>query len=127
MKIAALIARILLGLVFLVFGANGLHPFLPMPAMPPGLARDYVTVLMQSHYVVVVSAVQFIGGLLLLVNRYVPLALTMLGPVIVNILCYHILMQPMGLPLALVVTVLWFILFAYYRRSFAGIFEQRPI
>ena len=127
MKIAALICRILLGLVFTIFGANGLHPFLPMPPMPAGLARDYVTILMQSHYVVVVAAVQFISGLMLLANFYVPLALTLLGPVLVNILCYHFLMQPVGLPLALIVTLLWFVLFFYYRRSFAGIFERKPI
>jgi putative oxidoreductase len=127
MKIAALIARILLGLVFLVFGANGLHPFLPMPPMPPSLGTQYVMALIQSHYVMVVAGVQFIGGLLLLLNRYVPLALAILGPVIVNILCYHIFMEHMGLPLALVVAILWFVLFYQYRRSFAGIFEARPI
>jgi len=127
MKIAALIARILLGLVFVVFGANGLHPFLPMPEMPPSLAKQFVLAMVQSHYVLVVAGVQFIGGLLLLINRYVPLALAILGPVVVNILCYHFFMQHMGLPLALVVTILWFILFAYYRRSFAGLFEAKPV
>jgi putative oxidoreductase len=74
-----------------------------------------------------VAGVQFIGGLLLLLNRYVPLALAILGPVIVNILCYHIFMEHMGLPLALVVAILWFVLFYQCRRSFAGIFEARPI
>ncbi len=127
MKIAALIARILLGLVFVVFGANGLHPFLPMPEMPPSLAKQFVLAMVQSHYVLVIAGVQFIGGLLLLINRYVPLALAILGPVIVNILCFHFFMQHMGLPLALVVTILWFILFACYRRSFAGLFEPKPV
>ncbi len=126
MKIAALIARVLLGLVFMVFGANGLHPFLPMPPPPGGVAGQYIMALMQSHLFVVPAVVQFIGGLLLLVNRYVPLGLTILGPVIVNILCFHIFMERSGLPLAFVVAVLWFVLFYYYRRSFAGIFEARP-
>ncbi len=126
MKIAALIARILLGLVFVAFGANGLHPFLPMPPPPGGVAGQYIMALMQSHLFVVPAAVQFIGGLLLLVNRYIPLGLTILGPVIVNILCFHIFMERSGLPLAFVVAVLWFVLFYYYRRSFAGIFEARP-
>ncbi len=126
MKIVALIVRILLGLIFVVFGANGLHPFLPIPPMPAGLAKDYITALFMSHYAVVLFGVQFIGGILLLVNRYVPLALTILGPVIVNILCFHTFMDPPGLPRAFVVTILWLILFYYYRRSFTGIFEQSP-
>jgi putative oxidoreductase len=126
MKIAALIARILLGLVFLVFGANGLHPFLPAPQMPPGLALQYITALVQSHYSIVLFGVQLIGGILLLVNRFVPLALTLLGPVIVNILCFHIFMEPSGLPRAFAVVALWFILFYYYRKSFEGLFVQKP-
>jgi len=127
MKIAALIIRILLGLTFVVFGANGLHPFLPMPPPPGGLAGQYVTALFQSHYAVVPFLTQLIGGILLLVGWYVPLALAILGPVIVNILCFHAFMAPQGLPLAIVVAILWFVLFYYYRRSFAGIFEARPV
>jgi putative oxidoreductase len=127
MKITALIVRILLGLPFVVFGANGLHPFLPMPDMPPSLAKDFVVAITTSHFSVVPFIVQLIGGILLLVNRYVPLALTILGPVIVNILSFHIFLQHAGLPMALFVAILWFILFYYYRRSFAGIFEAKPI
>jgi putative oxidoreductase len=126
MKIVALVARILLGLTFLIFGANGLHPFLPQPQMPPGLAAQYVTVLFQSHYSIVPFTVQLIGGILLLVNRFVPLALTLLGPVIVNILCFHAFMEPGGLPLACVVAILWFVLFYFYRKSFEGLFVQSP-
>jgi hypothetical protein len=125
MKIAALIARILLGLVFLVFGLNGFHPFLPMGPMPTGLALQYVTALMQSHLFYVIAACQALGGLLLLVNRYVPLALTILGPVIVNILSYHIFLHPKDFALPLVVTVLWLILAYYHRQAFAGILAQR--
>ena len=126
MKIVALVARILLGLTFVVFGANGLHPFLKMPPPPPGLAGQYITALFASHYALVPFLVQLIGGLLLLVGLYVPLGLALLGPVIVNILCFHIFLSPSGLPLALFVTLLWFVLFFYYRRSFAGIFQARP-
>ena len=64
--------------------------------------------------------------MLFLVNRYIPLALTLIGPVIVNILLFHTLMAPSGLPPGLVVTILWFILFYRYRSSFAGIFQSRP-
>jgi len=72
------------------------------------------------------GAAQAIGGVLLLVNRYVPLALTILGPVIVSILAYHLLMDPKGLPLAIIVTVLWFIVFFRYKQNFSGIFAARP-
>jgi putative oxidoreductase len=126
MKVAVLITRILLGLVFTVFGANGLHPFLPMPPPPAGVAGQYIGALFQSHYAVVIFSVQLIGGVLLLVNRYVPFALAILGPVLVNILCFHSTMEPSGLPRALVVAILWLFLFYHYRRSFAGLFEAKP-
>ena len=125
MKIAALIARILLGLVFLVFGLNGFLHFIPTGQLPSGLAGQFLGVLFQSHYVYVVSALQVAGGALLLVNRYVPLALVLLGPVIVNIFFFHLLMEHTGLPLAIVVVILWGIVFLRYRQSFAGIFVQR--
>jgi putative oxidoreductase len=125
MKIAALIARYLLGLVFFVFGLNGFLHFIPTGPMPTGLAGQFANVLFQSHYMYIVSALQVIGGALLLVNRYVPLALTLLGPVIVNIFFFHLLMEHTGLPLAIVVVILWGILFLRYRESFAGIFVQR--
>jgi putative oxidoreductase len=125
MKIAALIARILLGLIFVVFGLNGFLLFIPMGPMPPGLAGQFSTVLMQSHYAQVVSGFQLVCGGLLLVNRYVPLALTILGPVIVNIFLFHLLMAPSGLPLAIVVIILWGAVAFYHRQSFSGLFAQR--
>jgi putative oxidoreductase len=126
MKIAAIVVRLLLGLIFTVFGANGLHPFLPTPPPPAGPAGQYIGALFQSHYTVVIFAVQLVGGLLLLANLYVPFALAILGPVLVNILCFHFLMLPAGLPVALATTILWFFLFYHYRHSFAGLFEAKP-
>ena len=122
MKIAELIARILLGLIFFVFGLNGFLKFIPMGTLPSGLAGQFLTVLIQSHYVLFVSAFQLAGGVLLLVNRYVPLALTLLGPVIVNILLYHLLMDRAGAPLAIVVAILWGFLAYHQRQSFSGLF-----
>jgi putative oxidoreductase len=121
MKIVALIARILLGLVFVVFGANGFLHFIPMPPMPPSTATTFVMILVATHYMLVVSGIQLIGGALLLVNKFVPLGLTLLGPVIVNIFLYHALMEPKGLPFALVVVVLWAVEFWYHKKAFAGI------
>lgn len=124
MKIAVSIARILLGLLFLVFGLNGFLHFIPMPP-PTGLAGQYLGVLFVSHYLTFIFLVQVVGGVLLLVNRFVPLALVLLGPVLVNILLFHSLMAPAGLPLALVATVLWLIVFRGVRPAFAGVFAQR--
>jgi putative oxidoreductase len=124
MKITTLIARILLGLLFLVFGLNGFLHFIPMPP-PTGLAAQYMGALYVSHYLVFIFLVQVIGGALLLANRFVPLALILLGPVLVNILLFHSFMAPAGLPLALVTTVLWGLVFYAVRRAFAGVFIQR--
>lgn len=126
MKIAAVITRFLMGLIFVVFGLNGFLQFIPIKSWPPGLAGEFLTVLMQSHYVWVISAVQLLGGVLLLVNRYVPLALTLLCPVIVNILSYHVLMQHSGAQPAILVAICWFILFYRYRANFTGIFAPKP-
>jgi len=124
MKIATLIARVLLGLLFLVFGLNGFLHFIPM-APPAGLAGQYMGVLFLSHYLVTVFLLQTIGGALLLANRFVPLALVLLGPVLVNILLFHSLMAPEGLPLALFATVLWATVLYSVRRAFAGVLVQR--
>jgi len=125
MKIAALISRILLGLIFVVFGLNGFLHFLDMGPMPTGVAGQFLGALAQSHYLFVVAGLQVVGGALLMVNRYVPLALVILGPVIVNILLYHVLMAPAGILLAIVATILWVIVFISHRQSFSGIFVQR--
>ena len=124
MKIVVLISRILLGFVFVFFGSNGFLHFMPAP-LPPGLAGQFIGAMLQSHYVLAVSAIQVIGGLLLLANRYVPLGLTLLGPIIVNILLFHIFLLPQGLVIAIVVAILWFILFIRYREYFSGLFVQK--
>jgi putative oxidoreductase len=124
MKILVLISRILLGLVFVVFGSNGFLHFLPAE-LPPGLAGQFAGAMLQSHYILVVAAIQVIGGVLLLVNRYVPLALALLGPVIFNILVFHLLLFTQGLVIAAVVAVLWIILFVRYREYFSGLFVQK--
>lgn len=119
MKIATIIARGLLGLVFVVFGSNMFLHFIPMPP-PPGEAGAFIGAMYVTHYLYVVGAVQVAGGLLLF-TRYVPLALTLLGPVIVNILSFHSFMAPSGLPLASIVAALALFLLWRYREHFAGL------
>ena len=94
-----------------------------MPPLPATLAGDFSKALMQSHYIYVVGLLQVIGGLLLLIGRYVPLGLTLLGPVIVNILLFHIFLDPSGLPMAIVVAVLALFLLWRHRTNFAGLLK----
>ena len=124
MKITALIARFLLGFIFLVFGLNGFFHFLQMPPLA-GMAAQFMGALFLSHYLVVVFALQLIGAVFLLINRYVPFALIILAPVICNILLFHFLMAPGGLLLAVVVTVLWIIAFLSVRSAFTGLWQPR--
>src|SRR6516165_4532062 len=124
MRTVSTIARYLAGLIFLVFGMNGFLNFIPLPP-PPGIAGQFMGALYASHYLWVIFAFQVIAAVLLLVNRYVPLAVAMLAPVIVNILSFHAFMAPSGLPLALLMAVLWALIFANVRPAFAGLFQSR--
>jgi hypothetical protein len=125
MKITAIIARFLLGSIFLVFGLNGFLHFIPMAAPPSGTAAQFLGALSVSNYLAVVFLLQIVSAILLLLNRYVPLALTLLGPIIVNILLVHILMVPSGIPLAIVVAVLWGLVFVSVRSAFGGLLQAR--
>jgi putative oxidoreductase len=121
MKVATIIARVLLGLMFVVFGSNIFFHFIPMPPPKPSLATDFSKALMESRYMYVIGFLQVAGGLLLLIGRYVPLGLTLLCPVIVNILLFHIFLDPTGLPMAIIVSVLALFLLWRYRSHFAGL------
>lgn len=127
MKIVALICRILLGLMFVVFGANILHPFLPMPPMPPDApATHFMNVMGPSGWMKCIGAVQFIGGLLVLFGGTVPLGLVFLGPVLVNILMFHIhLTGGHSIGMGLFATLLEVVLIYAYRANFAGIFTYK--
>ena len=125
MKIASTIARYLLGLIFLVFGLNGFLHFIPMPPPKGTTAQQFVGAIFVSHFWVVIFGIQVLGGIMLLVNRFVVLALVLLGPVIVNIVFLHLLMAPEGIPLATVVTVLWILLAVRYKQYLAPIFVQQ--
>jgi putative oxidoreductase len=124
MRIASVIARYLAGVIFLVMGLNGFLNFIPLPP-PGGIAGQFMGALYVSHYLWVIFAFQVIAGVLLLVNRYVPLALAILAPVLVNILTFHTLMAPRGLPLALFVALLWIVIFLEVRPAFSGLFQSR--
>jgi putative oxidoreductase len=123
MRIATVIARYLAGVIFLVMGLNGFLNFIPLPP-PGGIAGQFMGALYVSHYLWVIFAFQVIAGVLLLVNRYVPLAVAILAPVLVNIITFHVLMAPAGLPLALFVALLWIMIFIEVRPAFSGLFQS---
>jgi hypothetical protein len=124
MRTVSTIARYLAGVIFLVFGLNGFLNFIPMPP-PGGVAGQFMGALYASHYLWVIFGFQVLAAVLLLVNLYVPFAVAVLAPVIVNILTFHALMAPSGLPLAIVVAVLWALIFVSVRPAFTGLFQSR--
>jgi uncharacterized membrane protein YphA (DoxX/SURF4 family) len=123
MKILIIITRSLLGLIFVVFGLNAFLHFIPMPP-PEGLAGDFMKALFASGYFYVVAVLQIVGGALCLVGRFVPLGITLLGPVLVNILLFHIFLQRTGWQPAAVVTVLALFLFGVNRSAFVGLIRR---
>ena len=127
MKIAPTIARYLMALIFTVFGLNGFLHFIPQPPPPEPLAIQYITVMAVSHYLVLVFLIQLVSGILLFANRFVPLALVLLAPVIVNILLFHGLMNPEGIGVGALVAILWVVLFVSFRGAFTGIFQAKPV
>ena len=125
MKIVWHIARVLLGLIFLVFGSNGFLHFIPMPP-PSGVAGQFAGALAASHFFTVIFLVQVVGGALLLIGRFVALALNILGPIVVSIVMFHALLDPKGLPTAILVVVLWIVVALGTRGYLAAIFNPRP-
>jgi putative oxidoreductase len=125
MKIVATIARYLLGVMFLVFGSNAFLHFIPMPPPPPGTFGQYAGLLAVSGYVYVIGFFQAVPALLLLANRFVPLAVTLLGPMIFNILVVHILMAPGSIGLGVIAAILWFLVFWSVFPALKGIFQAR--
>lgn len=119
MKIAALVVRLLLGLVFLVFGLNKIVPFIPA-TLPPGDAGAWAVLMVHHHWFAAVGVFESVGGLLLLSGRFVPLGLAVLAPVCVNILLFSFLLAPAGLAPGLIAAVMeLFLLYAY-----RGYFQQ---
>ena len=125
MKIVTAIARYLLALMFLVFGSNMFLHFIPMGQMPAGLAGQFLTALMAAHYFYVVGAIMVISAVLFLANRFVGLGLTLLAPVLFNILVFHLLMNPGGIGMGAFATLLWLLVGWEHRIVFARLFAAR--
>ena len=124
MKILTLVARVLLGLIFLVFGLNGFLHFLPQPPMPDAAKAFFGGLVASGYMLPLLFATQMVGGALVLLGL-VPLGLVILAPVIVNIVAFHIFLEPGGLPLAIVVAALALFLAWAYRETYAPLFRSR--
>ena len=119
--------RVLLGLVFFVFGLNGFLNFIPQPATPPPEgAMAFAGAMMKTGYLFpLLKATEVVSGVLLLSNRFVPLALTFLAPIVVNILAFHAFLAPSGAPIAIVVLALEVYLAWTYREAFRPMLVAR--
>jgi uncharacterized membrane protein YphA (DoxX/SURF4 family) len=126
MKIASIVARYLLALMFTVFGLNGFFHFIPQPPPANPLAMQFLIAVSTSHFAAFFFAVQVLGGVLLLFGFFVPLALTVLAAELYNILAFHLTMAPESIAPALVACVLWVLVFVQHRESFQGIFSAKP-
>jgi putative oxidoreductase len=122
MRIAVMIARILLGLVFLVFGLNNFFHFIPQQPMP-GDAGALATLMYQHGWLMFHGILYVVAGVLLLTGRFVPVALVILGPIIVNILLFHVTLAPSGIGPGLVCALLELFLIYAYWPAFEGIFS----
>jgi uncharacterized membrane protein YphA (DoxX/SURF4 family) len=121
------VARICQGLVFATFGLNKLVPFIRQPPMA-GPPAEFFGGLMASGYILpLVAGTEIAAGLMLLTGRFTPLALTLLAPIIVNIVAFHIFLAPAGLPVALVVLALELYLAWVYRDAFAAMLRAESV
>jgi putative oxidoreductase len=123
MNIAVTIARVILGLLFAFAGASA---FFMTPPPEPGIAGTFLSTLYTTHMMLFVSAAQFLLGVLLLVNRFVPVALIMLAAFLYNSFAFHITMAQAMLPVPVVVLALWFLIAWSYRALFAPLFVAKP-
>jgi putative oxidoreductase len=126
MKIVSTIARYLLGLIFTVFGLNGFLNFIHQPPPPNPLAIQFFVAISSSHFAAFFFGVQLVGGLLLFIGYYVPLALTLLAAELYNILAFHLTLAPTSIAPALVASVLWVVVFLQYRVSFNDVLAAKP-
>jgi len=112
-------ARILSGLAYMIFGLNAFLAFMPVPETLPQNVLDYLTALADSGFMMpLIGATQLVAGALLVVNRFVPLALAFLAPFLVNSIAFHVTLEPTGLPMALIFVAIEIYLAWVYRDAF---------
>lgn len=125
MKLATHAARILLGLIFTVFGANYFFHFIPMHEMPEVAGKFMMGLGASGYFFPFMKTVEIVCGVLLLSGLYVPLALTVLAPIVVNIFLFHLLLAPGGVAIAIAILAIELFLAWSYRSKFAGVLAMR--
>jgi putative oxidoreductase len=127
LKIASLIARILLGALFVFGGSNHLFNFFGKQPLPPGAAGQLIGGMIDTGYMNFVGVMEVIGGLLLIVNQFVPFGLTILGPIIINILVFNALVMPKAIPVSAIMIVLWLLGAWPFRSIFFPLLQRKPV
>lgn len=125
MKVAVIIACILLGFVFTAAGLFDILKAGKMGGMPAD-ATTFMSLMVAHHYTPFVGVIMLVGGVLLLVGRFVPIGLVLLGSILINILLFHFMFRVPGVATGLVCTVLEIFLIWAYRSSFRGLFVAAP-
>jgi uncharacterized membrane protein YphA (DoxX/SURF4 family) len=128
MKFAVIGARVLLGLIFLVFGLHGFFhfSFIPMPEMSEAGGAFMGALMGTGYFMMVVKAVEVTAGLMILTGRFLPLGLILLAPVSVNILLFHIFLDPAGMGMAIFIVAMQLFLAWSYRDSYSGVLQANP-
>ena len=121
MRWIVLSARLLLGIIFVVFGLNGFFNFIPVPELHP-----FMQMMVDSGFIYVVKALEVLGGLLLLANTKVSVALLILGPIVINILLYHIFFDARNWPISVINLVLYGIMLIPYRPVIQNVLTDHP-
>jgi len=124
-RFAPAAVRGLLGFIFFVFGLNGFLQFIPQPPPPPAAGAFFGALAATGYMLPLLMIAQVVAGALLLANRFVPLALALLAPVIVNIVLFHAVLAPGGIGVALVVLALELAAAWMYRNAYAPMLQAR--
>jgi uncharacterized membrane protein YphA (DoxX/SURF4 family) len=124
-RFAPTVVRVFLGLVFFVFGLNGFLQFMPQPPMPEKAGAFMGALAATGYMFPLIKSVEVVAGALLLSNRFVPLALALLAPNVVNIVLFHTVLAPGGLPVAIVVLALELYAAWTYRDAYASMLHAR--
>jgi uncharacterized membrane protein YphA (DoxX/SURF4 family) len=125
MSKAPLVVRILYGVIFFVFGLNGFFNFIPAPPPPPAAGAFAGALFASGYFFPLLKSIEIICGLLLLSGRFVPLALAVLAPIVVNIVAFHAFLAPAGLPVAITVLAMEIYLAYVYRAAFQPMVASR--
>jgi putative oxidoreductase len=128
MKFAVIGARVLLGLLFTVFGLHGFFhfSFIPMPEMSEAGGAFMGGLMGTGYFMTVVKGVELLAGLMILTGRFLPLGLVLLAPVTVNILLFHIFLDPAGMGMAIFIVAMQLFLAWSYRDSYSGVLQANP-